>query len=139
MDLEKMNQELSSLSDDKFDITNVMTSVEYEKDNLFENLIDVYDYEYDQLNISTDNIIYGIVRMSPTNAHMYMVFQPASGKEKYLIKELNNYLSRRLLEAKNEDDKKLLENATLEVNDDFIALIVSKNNEEILNRIKIPR
>lgn len=135
-DLVKLNQELSTLSEDKFDIANVLSSVEYEKENIFENLIDVYDYEYDKVNISKENVLNGIVRISESNAQMYMVFQPASGKEKNLVQEMKEYIRQRLLVVKNENDRKLLENALLEENDDFIALIVSKDNEEILRRIE---
>lgn len=134
LSLEELNKELPYLSEEGFDINHVLSSVEYEKENVFENLIDVYDYE--SLGISTDNFIQGIVRISPTNVQMYMVFKPASGKEKKLIEELQTLLTNLKAATTSADDVKLLDNASIEQTDDFIALVVSSNNEEVINRIK---
>lgn len=137
LDLETLNQQLPYLAEDTFDISNVLSSVEYGKDNIFENLTDVYDYEYEEvLEINPDNVIQGTVRISPTSAQMYMVFKPVSGREEALKQELMDYVSHRILIADNDDDKKLLENALIEQNEDFTALIVSNDNQEVLDRIK---
>ena len=137
LDLETLNQQLPYLAEDTFDISNVLSSVEYGKDNIFENLTDVYDYEYEEvLGINPDNVIQGTVRISPTSAQMYMVFKPVSGREEALKQELMDYVSHRILIADNDDDKKLLENALIEQNEDFTALIVSNDNQEVLDRIK---
>ena len=137
LDLETLNQQLPYLVEDTFDISNVLSSVEYGKDNIFENLTDVYDYEYEEvLGINPDNVIQGTVRISPTSAQMYMVFKPVSGREEALKQELMDYVSHRILIADNDDDKKLLENALIEQNEDFTALIVSNDNQEVLDRIK---
>lgn len=137
LDLETLNQQLPYLAEDTFDISNVLSSVEYGKDNIFENLTDVYDYEYEEvLGINPDNVIQGTVRISPTSAQMYMVFKPVSGCEEALKQELMDYVSHRILIADNDDDKKLLENALIEQNEDFTALIVSNDNQEVLDRIK---
>lgn len=135
LDLQKLNQELPLIAEDTFDLANVMTSVEYTKENIFGNLIDIYDYDYHTLGLSEENIVQGTVRISPTDAQMYMVFKPVVGKEEALKGELQNYLSHRILNCEKESDKKLLDNALLEENEDFIALIVSNNNKEVLNRI----
>lgn len=137
LDLETLNQQLPYLAEDTFDISNVLSSVEYGKDNIFENLTDVYDYEYEEvLGINPDNVIQGTVRISPTSAQMYMVFKPVSGREEALKQELMDYVSHRILIADNDDEKKLLENALIEQNEDFTALIVSNDNQEVLDRIK---
>ena len=137
LDLETLNQQLPYLAEDTFDISNVLSSVEYGKDNIFENLTDIYDYEYEEvLGINPDNVIQGTVRISPTSAQMYMVFKPVSGREEALKQELMDYVSHRILIADNDDDKKLLENALIEQNEDFTALIVSNDNQEVLDRIK---
>lgn len=136
LDLEKLNAELPYISEDTFDILNVLSSVEYEKENKFENLIDIYEYDYDTLGISNENVAHGTVRMSLASAQMYMVFQAVSGKEEALISELENYLNTRKQTTTNKEDLELLDHAIIEHNDDFIALIVSKDNQEILERIK---
>lgn len=136
INLEELNKELPYLSEEGFDINHVLSSVEYEKEIIFENLIDVYEYDYDKLGISTDNVVHGIVRMSPSSAEMYMVFKPVNGKEKKLIEELQTLLTNSKATTTRVDDVKLFDNAIIEQNDDFIALIVSNNNEEVLNRIK---
>lgn len=139
INLEELTNELVNVSEEGFDIYHVLSSVEYEKENIFDNLIDVYDYDYETLGISVENITHGIVRISPTTAQMYMVFIPANGKEQKLITELQNILVSKKSTATTSDDIKLLENALIEENDDFIALIVSSNNQEILERIKNSR
>ena len=136
LNLEELNKELPYLSEEGFDINHVLSSVEYEKECIFENLIDVYEYDYEKLGISTDNVAHGIVRMSPISVQMYMVFNPANGKEKKLIEELHTFLTNLKVVTTNADDVKLLDNAIIEQNDDFIALVVSSDNEEVLNRIK---
>lgn len=136
LDLEKLNAELPYLSDDTFNILNVLNSVEYEKENLFENLIDVYDYDYEKLGISNDHVAHGTIRISPTSVQMYMVFKPKDGKEEALIDELNAYLEKRKAASTNETDLTLLDNALIEETEDFIALIVSKDNREVLKRIQ---
>lgn len=135
LNLEELNKELPYLSEEGFDMNHVLSSVEYEKENIFENLVDVYEYDYEKLGISTENVDHGIIRMSPTSVQMYMVFNPADGKENKLIEELQTLLTNLKVVTTNADDVKLLDNAMIEQNDDFIALIVSNNNEEILNRI----
>lgn len=136
LELLRLNQELPYLSEETFDISNVLSSVEYEKDNIFENLVDVYDYDYEKLGISSSYVIQGTVRISPTSAQMYMVFKPVSGHEEDLKKELQNYITQRILTAENDSDKDMLENALLEETQDFLALIVSKDNQEVLSRIQ---
>ena len=140
LDLETLNQELPYLAEETFDISNVLSSVEYEKDNIFENLIDIYDYDYEEvLGITPSNVLHGTVRISPTSAQMYMVFKPVSGCEEALKQELMDYVSQRILSADNDTDKNWLENALIEENEDFIALIVSTDNQEVLNRIQNAR
>lgn len=136
LDLGKLNSELPYLSEEGFDINHVLSSVEYEKQNLFENLIDVYEYDYATLGITSENIAHGIVRMSPTSAQMYMVFQPVKGNEENIIHEINAFLANKKLAATTDSDVKLLENALIEQNEDFIALVISNDNHEILERIK---
>lgn len=136
LNLEELNKELPYLSEEGFDINHVLSSVEYEKESIFENLVDVYEYDYEKLGISTDNVAHGIIRMSPTSVQMYMVFNPANGKEKKLIEELHTFLTNLKVVTTNENDVKLLDNAVIEQNEDFIALVISSNNEEVLNRIK---
>lgn len=136
LDLLKLNVELPKIADEQFDINHVLTNVEYVEPNLFNHLVDVYDYQYKDLEITSDYVMAGTVRLSLTSAEMYMVFDPVEGKEKALLKELNHYVSERISTVENSKDKALLENALIEHNEDFVALIVSENNEEVLKRIK---
>lgn len=134
--LDELNHELPYLSEEGFDINHVLSSVEYEKENIFENMIDIYEYDYEALGIHSENIIQGIVRVSPTSAQMYMVFKVASGKEDILISDLQTLLANKKLNSTSNEDIKLLENAHIEQNDDFVALIVSSDNQKVLDRIK---
>lgn len=135
-DLDKLSQELPYLSLDEFDITSVFSSVEYENENLFDNLVDVYEYDYPSLGFSKENIVQAIIRISPTSSEMYMVFEAVGGKESALIDEIKNYLASCISKVENDADRKLLEKAMIHQEDDFIACIVSKNNKEILSRIQ---
>ena len=49
LNLEELNKELPYLSEEGFDMNHVLSSVEYEKESIFENLIDVYEYDYEKL------------------------------------------------------------------------------------------
>lgn len=136
LNLNQLNQELPLLSEEQFDINHVMSSVEYDNKNLFGNMIDVFDYDYDTLGISKEDVLQATIRLSPDSCRMYMVFKPVSGHEESLKKSLQNYLSKRIVECKNDEDKELLENAMLIENENFLALIVSDDNESVLERIE---
>jgi len=124
LDLEKISTEIDTLKTDEFDI--LTASEEVASTEVFNDLIELYEYDLEELNIDSTNIEKMSFKVDLNNLPAYMIIKPVSGKENEVKEDINNYLnSFDNLNEKLETEYK-----------GHLIYIFSEDNEKVLNAIK---
>ena len=103
LDLNKISQELDNLYSDSFYIQGVSSLID--EKNYFEELEDVYEYDFKEVfgltstNIGDDYA----VRINKSNNTMYLILKPLENKDK-IKEEMNTYF--KSIESSNDLDLK---------------------------------
>ena len=129
LDLNKISQELDNLYSDSFYIQGVSSLID--EKNYFEELEDVYEYDFKEVfgltstNIGDDYA----VRINKSNNTMYLILKPLENKDK-IKEEMNTYF--KSIESSNDLVKSRLETEY----EGYLIYIVSNDNDKVLETIK---
>jgi len=124
LDLDKVSQNLNDLTSGSFDMLTAVENIEM-NNTYFGELLNVYDFDLEDMGINKDNIENMAFRVDNDNNPAYIIIKPVEGKKESVKKEINKYL----------EDFTNLNKLESEYEGHLIYLF-SDNNDELLKTIK---
>lgn len=125
LDLNKVSENLDNLTTDDFDLLTAVENIEI-YNNYFADLVNIYDYDLEKLEITAENIENMAFRVDSNNNPAYIIIKPKEGKKEELKNEIADYLSK-------------FTNLTNKLESEYeehLIYIFSDKSEEILKKIK---
>lgn len=124
LNLKKVSENLGDLTTNDFDLLAAVENIEM-NNAYFDELINVYDFDLEDMGINKDNIENMAFRVDTNNNPAYIIIKPAEGKKENVKKEINKYLDKftdlNKLEAEYEG---------------HLIYLFSTNNKDLLKTIK---
>ena len=127
LDLDKVSENLTNLTNNGFDIMAAVENIEIDN-AYFDELINVYDFDLEDMGINKNNIENMAFRVDTNNKPAYIIIKPVDGKKENIKKEINEYL-------KSFADLNKLESEY----EGYLIYLFSNNNKELLKTIKKSR
>lgn len=126
LDLTKVSENLNNLTTDSFDMLAAVENIEM--NTYFDELINVYDFDLEEMGINKENIENMAFRVDTDNKPVYIIIKPVKGKKESIKKEINKYLEKF-------NDLNKLESEY----EGHLIYLFSDKNDELLKTIKNSR
>lgn len=133
LDLEKITEELGTLSSKEFFMPGVLDILDTQEEVFFENAEDVYYNLNEKFGLTEDSIVEYSIRINEENYDMYLILKPAEGKKDDVKNEMNTYFAS-LEDSANEEGQEKIKNRLEKEYQGYLFYIVTNNkNEEVYN------
>lgn len=127
LDLNEVSNKVDNLTTDSFDLLTAVENIESNTD-YFTDLVNVYDFDLEEMGINKDNIQDMAFRVDSNNKPAYIIIKPNEGKKEEVQKEISAYLTKFTDLNKLESEY-----------EGHLIYLFSEKNEEILKTIKNSR
>ena len=127
LDLNEVSNKVDNLTTDSFDLLTAVENIESNTD-YFTDLVNVYDFDLEEMGINKDNIQDIAFRVDSNNKPAYIIIKPNEGKKEEVQKEISAYLTKFTDLNKLESEY-----------EGHLIYLFSEKNEEILKTIKNSR
>jgi len=132
LDMAKVNENLSNLKGESFDIFTAEANVMASGVSNFDTLEMLYDFDFKNFGINPDNLTEYRFNIDKTTKDMWVVFLPVDGAKETVKSEMNSYISKLISEEQDAAVKSKLENYSFEEVNGYLVWVVSEDNNKIL-------